>query len=853
MPQHGDVVVLENEAGQVFDAKFLGSKMGLSGGWRGFCVSNKLREGDAAVFHMIGATKFKVYIVRATTSGVAETPKHSLSRKKGKKREGGEVRENKYARQYEKSRGQKGKDSENDARKCGRATAFVGFQDFNIVINGRNVDINKPDVLFKYYQLCKAQNSFLHSGFLEPISPESAVSIISDTVRIADGIRSSGIFTPKNTFAVWDKALEGFEKLGLEVGFLRARVHKLANLAEQAEDSPPAKKLKEARVEYNLIAEEVEATTFEWYLKSEELNALDARLQKAKQEGKQLYCEMESLNGKIKEVESRFLKEARSPWWQRGGEVRERNDRGEHENSIAFADFQDFKIIFNGILFDFEIPDAISYLSAIDIISDTVEIATAIKSKEPLLITLLLYYASTSRIIDGRRVEMEREPYLSGKQGGAEALRQEANHQQQQHQTEVFEIENLSDMEDQMSVTSRPKSIRPFRSTKQGIQKGSQTAMKKPRQFKAAKHNSQVPSSVMDRAEQLRANLDAKYPSFAKLMRRSYVVHGFLLAFPTDFCREYMSQHDVVVVLENEAGKVFDVKFLGHKMVISGGWRGFCASNKLREGDAAVFHMIGATKFKVYRVRATSSGVAETPEHSLSKKKGKKRGGEVRQKEYARPYEKSGGQRGQFSNENDARKCGKATAFVGFQDFNIVINGCSVDINKPDVLFKYYQLCKAQNSYLHSGFLEPISPVSAVSIISDTVRIADGIRSSDISTPKNTFALWDKVLEGFEILGLEVGFLRARVHKLANLAKQAEYSPPAKKLKQARVEYNLKAEEVEATTFEWYLKSEELDALDAKIWEAKQEGKQLYCEMESLSGKIKKVESRFLKEAKSPW
>lgn len=55
---------LETHSKKLYKAKYLASRQGLSGGWKGFAVSERLLEGDALVFHLISDTKFKVILLR---------------------------------------------------------------------------------------------------------------------------------------------------------------------------------------------------------------------------------------------------------------------------------------------------------------------------------------------------------------------------------------------------------------------------------------------------------------------------------------------------------------------------------------------------------------------------------------------------------------------------------------------------------------------------------------------------------------------------------------------------------------------------------------------------------------------
>jgi B3 DNA binding domain len=55
-------VVLEDEKGVEFDTVYIGSRTGLSGGWRGFAMHHNLEDGDALVFELTAPDHFKVLI-----------------------------------------------------------------------------------------------------------------------------------------------------------------------------------------------------------------------------------------------------------------------------------------------------------------------------------------------------------------------------------------------------------------------------------------------------------------------------------------------------------------------------------------------------------------------------------------------------------------------------------------------------------------------------------------------------------------------------------------------------------------------------------------------------------------------
>lgn len=57
-----------------------------------------------------------------------------------------------------------------------------------------------------------------------------------------------------------------------------------------------------------------------------------------------------------------------------------------------------------------------------------------------------------------------------------------------------------------------------------------------------------------------------------------------------------------MVILEDEDGEEFPVKYIAHKTGLSAGWRKFVAGNKLLEGDVLIFQLIGPCRLKVIQV-----------------------------------------------------------------------------------------------------------------------------------------------------------------------------------------------------------------------------------------------------------
>ena len=71
-------MVLEDENGSEYEAVYIDNKSGLSGDWRAFALDHKLDDGDALIFELIEASRFKIYIVRAFTNLAEEKGKDIL-------------------------------------------------------------------------------------------------------------------------------------------------------------------------------------------------------------------------------------------------------------------------------------------------------------------------------------------------------------------------------------------------------------------------------------------------------------------------------------------------------------------------------------------------------------------------------------------------------------------------------------------------------------------------------------------------------------------------------------------------------------------------------------------------------
>lgn len=167
--------------------------------------------------------------------------------------------------------------------------------DFKILVNGLiiNSEFSKH-MLNKYYDLCCSQKTFLHEHLLEGLNCKLVVGVISETINIADAIRASKITSSVNDFATWDKTLKAFEGLGMNVGFLRARLHQLVSLASKS------KRYEDVRVEREDA--------------KKELHNLEAKIQIVKEKVIRLNSEIEALGFDFQDLQLMFQEVASAPW-----------------------------------------------------------------------------------------------------------------------------------------------------------------------------------------------------------------------------------------------------------------------------------------------------------------------------------------------------------------------------------------------------------------------------------------------------------------------------------------------------------------------------------------------------------
>ncbi|KAI7744274.1 hypothetical protein M8C21_018109 [Ambrosia artemisiifolia] len=324
LPKQDETVVLVDEDDHEFNTKYLFDKCGLSGGWRGFSIGHKLREGDALVFQLIDRCKFRVYIVRihalndvdgslglvpVVPCGMNSYPHRIESGLRNSERAVDmdvdidlrqESVQDKALVVFDQS-GDEYADSDvsEGLRFSQSVLAFKeikGIDDFSIVVDDLVIDSEIPKHFrIKYYELCHSQKMYIHENLLKGLNVKLAVGIILETVTIADAIRACKVNVTRDDLDTWDKTLKAFEDLGMKVGFLRARISKLVGLLFESTELLEAKKNEQVKAE-------------------DEMRIINKKLRGVREVIKNLDVEIESLKLKGKDLELVFNQEATAPW-----------------------------------------------------------------------------------------------------------------------------------------------------------------------------------------------------------------------------------------------------------------------------------------------------------------------------------------------------------------------------------------------------------------------------------------------------------------------------------------------------------------------------------------------------------
>ncbi|KAG8368348.1 hypothetical protein BUALT_Bualt15G0036200 [Buddleja alternifolia] len=326
-------------------------------------------------------------------------------------------------------------------------------------------------------------------------------------------------------------------------------------------------------------------------------------------------------------------------------------------------------------------------------------------------------------------------------------------------------------------------------------------------------------SSTLARAQRIQANPSMQYPNFLKQLLKSHLSGKFYLGLPKKFCDAHLPSHDGPIVLVDENENEYNTKYSVRKNRLSGGWRGFSIAHKLLEGDALVFLLIEPCKFRVYMMRSskltendsviglqTSDFQNSKPNVSVKTEDQMEENAHIgktakrtylnslpvdnnQEKKKARSISDSKRQLDQLEGIRCSEYMLHFNDVTGFEDFKIQVDGLILDSEIPTNLrIKYFELCCSQKIFLHDRLIKGLSSKLAVVIISETVEIADAIRSANLSTPLQHLECWEKTLKAFEGLGMAVGFLRDRLLKLVSISRESQANIDPKRIRRAQAD-----------------------------------------------------------------
>nr|XP_017239944.1 PREDICTED: B3 domain-containing protein Os01g0234100-like [Daucus carota subsp. sativus] len=331
------------------------------------------------------------------------------------------------------------------------------------------------------------------------------------------------------------------------------------------------------------------------------------------------------------------------------------------------------------------------------------------------------------------------------------------------------------------------------------------TSCKRKRGMDKVTKNSGDPSSTssiaLQEAQKLVLGLPDGSPSFTKLMKSTHVSGSFWLSLPANFCERYLSKCDQKIDLEDEAGQTYQVTYLTKNHAFSGGWRGFVQAHKLSKGDVLIFQQIMPLKFKVIIVRGNDHEEAEGGEEEKDDEEE-----EALTLLNLSSSEQAPVEMVSSSCQLPAERPSTSTLLIcdidrssslNLEKFQTDLRECDVYDKLPEHLrIKYYELCCSQNKLLHQYLKGKENSIYAAGMIAGVTAVSYSIRSSNLSTPLDRLKDWDRQLEGFEHLGMEVSFIRDRLHRLTSLADNPNREEGSTRIREAISERDIVIDKV---------------------------------------------------------
>ncbi|XP_021751876.1 B3 domain-containing protein Os01g0234100-like [Chenopodium quinoa] len=294
LPSKDTIITLETQHKKLYKTKYLVRKTGLSGGWKGFAISERLLVGDVLVFQLIADAKFKSDNFTRGARKCIDSPQVDQRSMQPPEYSESNSTENSF-----RSRVADGFPICEEAALS--PSAVSTFDNFSIVINDLLKDYELPrHIKWSYYKLCCSQDSLLHANLPHWMNHILIGGVIIETVTIADALRQCDLSTSKEEFAIWDKTLSALELLGMNNGFLRSHLHHLQRIVHD----PEVATFKQRCLE--LCSENSRA--------EDEIRSLTARLAELKKVHKKRAADIDNLKSKINNHELKFQEQVHAPW-----------------------------------------------------------------------------------------------------------------------------------------------------------------------------------------------------------------------------------------------------------------------------------------------------------------------------------------------------------------------------------------------------------------------------------------------------------------------------------------------------------------------------------------------------------
>ncbi|XP_073126630.1 B3 domain-containing protein Os01g0234100-like isoform X2 [Henckelia pumila] len=390
--------------------------------------------------------------------------------------------------------------------------------------------------------------------------------------------------------------------------------------------------------------------------------------------------------------------------------------------------------------------------------------------------------------------------------------------------------------------------------------KGKDRDLSRPVMCNEAKVNSASCVCALARAEKFQANLSPEFPSCVKVVTQLQVSLGKdrFLVLPRKFCHQHLPNDKDTVLFVDETEKEFIIGYKSYNRRFRVGWKCFSTANRLLVGDVLVFHLIEHCKFKVYIVRSCRPTKKPKVEDVLTGTEdaincmGEKQdlfgdGSDIEDITERLKFDNVPATSRDNISSNVFGSIRFSASVLKFQNvtrfdaFKIYVDGLILDAELPvDAKRTYYELCCSQKMFLH-GRVTGLSRLLVTGMISETCNIADAIQSMSIAASLHNLESWDNTLKAFEDLGMNVGFLRARIDKLIKISRKYQTINKSNSAKSAQVEEKKRSLND---------KSLALDALQKCISALKESIKSLEAE---IDGAKEGLGFEFCKIAAAPW